>query len=223
MVRVDRITARPRRSGRSPRPRAGLPLALGHALIHSPHDSKVILRGRQHGLPVARSRPLVDRHQPGPDGQREARRHRDDGREEQRHADRAQPTASAAWPAIVSLAESPKAAGPHLHRHRRWLLSVTKDAGKTWTNVFGKLPGVPAGIFVVGVVPSRFDENTVYATFDGHRQNDFGAYIYASNDAGGRRGGRLPANLKDEVARTSEPKTSRTPTCSISAPRRAVS
>ena len=34
------------------------------------------------------------------------------------------------------------------------------------------------------VVPSRFDEGTVYATFDGHRQNDYETYIYASTDFG---------------------------------------
>jgi hypothetical protein len=60
---------------------------------------------------------------------------------------------------------------------------------------------VPPGIFVSEVVPSRFDENTVYATFDGHRQNDFGTYIYASNDAG-QTWRSIAANLKDEVART---------------------
>ena len=36
-----------------------------------------------------------------------------------------------------------------------------------------KVPGLPKGIYVSEVVPSRFDEGTVYATFDGHRQNDF--------------------------------------------------
>jgi hypothetical protein len=107
----------------------------------------------------------------------------------------------AAWPAIVSLAESPKRPGLIYTGTDDGVLSVTKDGGKTWSNVFGKVPGVPAGIFVSEVVPSRFDENAVYATFDGHRQNDFGTYIYASNDAG-QTWRSIAANLKDEVART---------------------
>ena len=51
------------------------------------------------------------------------------------------------------------------------------------------------------VVPSRFDEGTVYATFDGHRQNDFDTYIYASNDFG-QTWRSIAANLKGEIART---------------------
>jgi hypothetical protein len=106
-----------------------------------------------------------------------------------------------AWPTIVSLAESPKRPGLLYTGTDDGVLSVTKDAGKTWANVFGRIPGVPAGIYVSEVVPSRFDENTVYATFDGHRQNDFGTYVYASNDAG-QTWRSMAANLKDEVART---------------------
>jgi len=107
----------------------------------------------------------------------------------------------AAWPTTVSLAESPKRPGLLYAGTDDGVLQVTKDAGKTWTNVFGRIQGVPAGIFVSEVVPSRFDENTVYATFDGHRQNDFGTYIYASSDAG-QTWRSIAANLKEEVART---------------------
>ena len=52
-------------------------------------------------------------------------------------------------------------------------MAVTKDAGKTWTQVADRIPGLPKEIYVSEVVPSRFDAGTVYATFDGHRQNDF--------------------------------------------------
>ena len=41
----------------------------------------------------------------------------------------------------------------------------------------------------------------MYATFDGHRQNDFETYIYASNDYG-QTWRSIAANLKGEVART---------------------
>ena len=80
-------------------------------------------------------------------------------------------------------------------------LAVTRDAGKTWTQVIEKITGVPKGVYVSEVVPSRFDEGTVYATFDGHRQNDFETYIYASNDFG-QTWRSMAANLKGLVART---------------------
>ena len=107
----------------------------------------------------------------------------------------------AAWPAIVSLAESPKRAGLLYVGTDDGNLAVSRDGGKKWTQVIEKVQGVPKGIYVSEVVPSRFDEGTVYATFDGHRQNDFGTYIYASNDYG-QTWRSISANLKDEVART---------------------
>ena len=64
-----------------------------------------------------------------------------------------------------------------------------------------KIPGLPKGIWVSEVVPSRFDEGTVYATFDGHRQNDFNTYIYVSHDFGSTWQSAA-ANLKDEVIKT---------------------
>ena len=107
----------------------------------------------------------------------------------------------AAWPAIVSFAESPKRAGVLYAGTDDGNLAVTRDAGKTWTQVIEKIAGVPKGIYVSEVVPSRFEEGTVYATFDGHRQNDFETYIYASNDFG-QTWRSIAANLKGEIART---------------------
>ena len=106
-----------------------------------------------------------------------------------------------AWPAIVSLAESPKRAGLIYTGTDDGNLHVTRDGGKTWTSVFDNVPGVPKGIYVSEVVPSRFEEGTVYATFDGHRQNDFGTYVYASNDYG-QSWRQITTGLTGEVART---------------------
>ena len=80
-------------------------------------------------------------------------------------------------------------------------LHVSRDGGKDWASVSDACPDLPKGTFVSEVVPSRFDEATVYATFDGHRKNDFETYIYASNDYG-QNWRSITANLKGEVART---------------------
>jgi photosystem II stability/assembly factor-like uncharacterized protein len=105
------------------------------------------------------------------------------------------------WPAIVSLAESPKRTGLLYAGTDDGHVSVTRDMGKTWTRISDKFSGVPKGLFVSELVPSRFDEGTVYATFDGHRDNNFDTWIYASNDFG-QTWRSLNGNLKGEVART---------------------
>jgi len=106
-----------------------------------------------------------------------------------------------AWPTIVSLAESPKRAGLIYAGTDDGNVSVTRDGGKKWDNVTSKIPGLPKGIYVSELVPSRFEEGVVYATFDGHRQSDFKTHIYASADYG-QTWRPLKANLSDEVART---------------------
>ena len=107
----------------------------------------------------------------------------------------------AAWPAIVTFAESPKRAGLYYAGTDDGNLQVSRDSGKSWTKVFDKLPGAPTGIYVSEVVPSRFAEGTVYATLDGHRQNDYETYIYASSDFGATWKS-ITDNLNGEIART---------------------
>ncbi len=106
----------------------------------------------------------------------------------------------AAWPTITTFAESPKRAGLLYAGTDDGHLQVTRD-GKTWTDVIGKVPGLPKDIYVSRVVPSRFDEGTVYVTFDGHRQDDFATYIFASGDFG-QTWRAVNANLTTEIART---------------------
>ena len=106
-----------------------------------------------------------------------------------------------AWPAIVSLAESPKKAGLLYTGTDDGSMHVSRDGGKSWSSIFAKVPGVPKGVFVSEIVPSRFDEATVYATFDGHRQNDFDPWIYKSTDYG-QTWQPIASNLNGEVART---------------------
>ncbi len=106
----------------------------------------------------------------------------------------------AAWPTITTFAESPKRAGLLYAGTDDGHLQVSRD-GKTWTDVIGKVPGLPKNTYVSRIVPSRFDEGTVYATFDGHRENDFATYIYASNDFG-QTWRAVNANLRDDIART---------------------
>ncbi len=63
-------------------------------------------------------------------------------------------------------------------------VQVTRDGGFSWTNVADRIRGLPDRTYVSSLRASRFDEGTVYATFDGHRNDDFAAYVYVSTDYG---------------------------------------
>ena len=65
-------------------------------------------------------------------------------------------------------------------------LQYTADGGKTWTNVAKNYTeaGIPAQTWVSSIEPSKFDRNTVYATFDNHMYGDHKTYIARSSDMG---------------------------------------
>ncbi|MEZ5320205.1 MAG: hypothetical protein R2752_22575 [Vicinamibacterales bacterium] len=105
------------------------------------------------------------------------------------------------WPSIVALAESPKQAGVIFTGTDDGVVSMTRDNGKTWTNVTDRLPGFPKGGWVSEVVPSRYDANTVYVTVDAHRLNDFNTYMWASTDAG-QSFRSINNNLRGQVVKT---------------------
>jgi hypothetical protein len=63
-------------------------------------------------------------------------------------------------------------------------LQVTRDDGKTWTNVAGKVPGLKKGAYVAKVEASHRDEGTAYVAFDNHRSDDFAIYLYMTTDYG---------------------------------------
>jgi photosystem II stability/assembly factor-like uncharacterized protein len=88
------------------------------------------------------------------------------------------------YPAITTSSESA------LNKDVLWAgtddgnLQVTRDGGKTWRNVAEHAKGVPKGTYVSRVIASRHAEGTAYATFDGHRSNDFGIYVFMTTDYG---------------------------------------
>ena len=63
-------------------------------------------------------------------------------------------------------------------------LQITRDGGKTWTNVVDKVPGLGKNSWVSSVKASLYDEGTAYATFDRHMLGDMKTYLYMTTDFG---------------------------------------
>ncbi|HWP36609.1 MAG TPA: hypothetical protein VNL18_03540, partial [Gemmatimonadales bacterium] len=63
-------------------------------------------------------------------------------------------------------------------------LQVTRDGGRTWTNVAANVTGVPRGTWVSHVEASRFAAGTAFVTFDGHATGDMKTYVYRTVDFG---------------------------------------
>ncbi|MGH9821952.1 MAG: WD40/YVTN/BNR-like repeat-containing protein, partial [Blastocatellia bacterium] len=99
---------------------------------------------------------------------------------------------------VVTLAESPMKEGLLYAGTDDGNVQVSRDSGKTWTNITANVPGLPANTYVSRVTPSRFSEGTAFVTFDGHRSDDYKPYIYMTTDYG-KTWKSLRANLPDGV------------------------
>ncbi len=83
---------------------------------------------------------------------------------------------------IVSLVESPVKENLLYAGTDDGLIQVTDDA-KTWRKA-GEFPDVPKYTFVSDILPSRFDENVVFASFNNEQRDDFKPYLLKSTDKG---------------------------------------
>jgi photosystem II stability/assembly factor-like uncharacterized protein len=85
---------------------------------------------------------------------------------------------------IYSISESPK------NGQIIWVgtddgnVQITRDGGRTWTNVVGNISGLGKNSWVSTIAASRFDEATAYATFDRHTFGDITSYAYKTTDYG---------------------------------------
>lgn len=63
-------------------------------------------------------------------------------------------------------------------------VQLSRDQGQSWTEVSGRIQGLPDGSYVSRVEASAHDLGTAYVTFDRHRDGDFAPYIYKTTDFG---------------------------------------
>jgi photosystem II stability/assembly factor-like uncharacterized protein len=82
---------------------------------------------------------------------------------------------------ITSISESPFKFGMIYAGTDDGRVHVTKDGGVTWTEI---THGLPFNKHVSRIAASKHDEETVYLTLNGRRDDDFSDYIYKSIDHG---------------------------------------
>ena len=87
------------------------------------------------------------------------------------------------WGTLVSLSESPLKAGLIVVGSDDGIIQVTEDDGASWykSTSFG---GVPEYTYVSSVFASPHEENSIYATFNNTKSDDFKPYVFMSSDKG---------------------------------------
>jgi photosystem II stability/assembly factor-like uncharacterized protein len=83
---------------------------------------------------------------------------------------------------VFCIAESPISKGEIWAGTDDGLVQLTRDGGKTWSNVTPK--GIPEWIKVSIVAPSPTTDGTAYVALDGQKLDDMRPYIYKTNDFG---------------------------------------
>src|SRR5262245_6188035 len=96
---------------------------------------------------------------------------------------------------IISIAESPRDAKVIWAGTDDGNLQITKDAGKTWTNVAPGITGAPKFSWFSSISASKADAGTAYVTVDQHRLDDFAPYVFVTRDYG-RTWRRISDGLK---------------------------
>ena len=99
---------------------------------------------------------------------------------------------------ISTIDESPLTPGVLYVGTDDGLVQVSRDTGRTWTRI-ERFPGVPEETYVSRVTASAHAPGTVYASFDGHRSNDFAPYVLRSTDYG-RSWTSIGANLPKDAS-----------------------
>jgi len=87
------------------------------------------------------------------------------------------------WGLIVSLSESKVKKDLIYAGTDDGVIAVTEDGGKNWTRIT-TFPGIPEYTYVSDILPDKFDENVVYASFNNMLRDDFKPYILKSSDKG---------------------------------------
>ncbi len=92
-------------------------------------------------------------------------------------------TGNIQYATITTIDESPVIAGVIWAGTDDGNVQVTRDGGKTWTNVTDKISGHP-GYWVSRVIASHHDAASAYVTVTGYRHDDFKPFVWRTTDYG---------------------------------------
>ncbi|MCB9647807.1 MAG: sialidase [Deltaproteobacteria bacterium] len=193
LARVDKRTHEARDI--QPKARRGEKLRFHwNAPLHvSPNDKRTIylgaqflFRSRDHGQSWERISPDLTTNDPEKQRQEESGGITVDNSAAEMHT------------TIYAINESPK------DRSVIWVgtddgnLQVTKNGGRSWTNVVDRVPELPPASWVNWVEASPHRAGTAYAAFDRHTFGDMGPWLYVTRDFGKTWAPLLtPAQAKD--------------------------
>ena len=85
---------------------------------------------------------------------------------------------------VMSIAESRLKSGLIWAGTNDGRVQLTRDGGKSWTDLSAGLPGMPPWGTIASIEPSRFDTGTAYLSVDGHQVNSRDPWIYRTTDYG---------------------------------------
>ncbi|QXD15853.1 hypothetical protein GQ464_002575 [Rhodocaloribacter litoris] len=63
-------------------------------------------------------------------------------------------------------------------------VQLTRDGGRTWTNVVTNIRGVPEGTWVPHIEASKHNPAEAFVVFDDHRRNNWTPYVFRTRDYG---------------------------------------
>jgi photosystem II stability/assembly factor-like uncharacterized protein len=63
-------------------------------------------------------------------------------------------------------------------------LHITRDDGKTWTNVRNNVDGLPEFAWISKIHASEHEAGTAFVTVDHHRSDDYAPYVFVTTDFG---------------------------------------
>jgi photosystem II stability/assembly factor-like uncharacterized protein len=85
---------------------------------------------------------------------------------------------------IFAISESPKNASVIWVGTDDGNVQLSRDGGRSWTNVVANIPALPRATWVSHIEASRHDAAAALVTFDGHATGDMTTYVYRTSDYG---------------------------------------
>ncbi|HXY31549.1 MAG TPA: hypothetical protein VEI06_12635 [Gemmatimonadaceae bacterium] len=85
---------------------------------------------------------------------------------------------------VFAIAESPVEKGLIWAGTNDGLVHLTRDGGKSWSNISANIPGLITWGTISNIEASRFDAGTAYLTVDGHQVNNRDPWVYKTSDYG---------------------------------------